>query len=814
MKKSGRFRVMLTAALAALTAFLSVQAAWADTGRLPNVSAEMNSADYWKSDGADTVLADRKTIETINAAALACEDCKMNDLLAEVPPFDGMEFKHDLLKRAMQELSGFLDANYYDAGGKRITYTKIDALLRTIDEPEGSSRQEARYGICVRMTDVRAVPTESIITDDAGDNDFDLLQLSSLRINEPVLILSQNDDGSWLYCDSSSISGWVPAEDIAVCADREQWLSAWNIPDDELLVVTQGKIYLDRSNVNEASSQCMLTMGTVLRRVKEEDYDAAVTNRASIHNYAVYLPVRKKDGSYGTTIGLIPQHSDVSEGWLPLTEENLLNTAFSMLGDAYGWGGMLSVPDCSQYVRNVYKCFGLELPRNTTWQMELPAKKVPLAGLSADRKAALLEKLPAGAILFFKGHEMLYLGEEGGRHYVLSSVSSMMDPKSKKKLRVRSVVINTLEDILRMNGHTWLEDLSLAVIPYEEPAAEEELPYQNEQEYNALLKRSELTLLSKAEGTIYVTGHKSPDSDTVGSAIAYAELLRKLGIDAKAVVIGKINKESEFILKEAGVEAPELLEDASGLNMVLVDHSDYEQSANGLKDANVLGIIDHHGDGSVRTNSSLLYDARPFGATATIIWLHYRDYGLEPDPKTALVMVGSILSDTHNLTDVKTTYADQEALKALCELSGLEDLESFYNTMVEESLSYEGMTDEEIFFNDRKEFECEGVHYGIAVIKTTDPEKAADLAERMKAVLPKARAASGMDMEFAQVSVNSESVSMTYLVPSDDHWKEVLGAAIGDRAEWNGTAFVLTPSITRKAVVVPAVTEALSTPEE
>ncbi len=85
----------------------------------------------------------------------------------------------------------------------------------------------------------------------------------------------------------------------------------------------------------------------------------------------------------------------------------------------------------------------------------------------------------------------------------------------------------------------------------------------------------------------------------------YAQLLQKLGYDASAVVLGDINNETKCILEKAGLDAPQLLEDASGCNMVLMDHSDYEQSADGLQDANIIFIIDHHGDGSVRTGNRL-----------------------------------------------------------------------------------------------------------------------------------------------------------------------------------------------------------------
>ncbi len=205
--------------------------------------------------------------------------------------------------------------------------------------------------------------------------------------------------------------------------------------------------------------------------------------------------------------------------------------------------------------------------------------------------------------------------------------------------------------------------------------------YRAERELNCRLSRSELDGLGDIDGTIYVTGHKSPDADTVGSSIAYAALLEKLGYDAIPVVLGDMNNETRYVLETGGIEPPKLLEDASGCNVVLVDHSEYIQSAEGLRDANVIAIIDHHGDGSVTTGNQLIYDARPLGATATIVWLRYRNYGVEADRQAAYAMVGSILSDTQNLRSDTTTFADREALKELSLLAGISDPEALYQGM-------------------------------------------------------------------------------------------------------------------------------------
>ncbi len=333
--------------------------------------------------------------------------------------------------------------------------------------------------------------------------------------------------------------------------------------------------------------------------------------------------------------------------------------------------------------------------------------------------------------------------------------------------------------------------------------------FQAEQELNIRLNRSDLEGLGNIEGLIYITGHKSPDSDTVCSSIAYAELLRKLGYDAQAVVLGPINPETAFILESAGVDVPPLLEDASGENMILVDHSEYIQSAEGLKDAHIISIIDHHGDGSVTTGNQLIYDARPLGATATIVWMRYRSYGLIPDPQTAKIMMGALLSDTNDLRS-NTTFADREALKVLSGLAGVSDTDAFYQEMFKASLSYEGMTDEEIFFSDYREYESAGVRYSIGCVQVYDEAEASDMAEHMKAVLPGALSSAGMDLAFAQINIFHDDLSITYIVPSGEQAAAVIEAAFGDKAVFDGTAYIFDPGMGRKATLVPAITDVLA----
>ena len=343
----------------------------------------------------------------------------------------------------------------------------------------------------------------------------------------------------------------------------------------------------------------------------------------------------------------------------------------------------------------------------------------------------------------------------------------------------------------------------------------ETVHYQSEQDLEIRLNRSDLDGLGEIEGTIYVTGHKSPDSDTVCGSIAYAALLRKLGYDAVPVVLGDINQESAYILQTAGLDVPERLEDASGLNMVLVDHSDYSQSADGAENSRILSVIDHHGIGTITTDHQLIYDSRPLGAAATVIWIRYRNYGVELDKQTAHILLGAVLSDTKNLKADTTPFADKEAVKTLSDIAGITDVDAFYQNMYKASISYTGMTDEEIFFSDYKEYERGLTKYSIGCINVYDEADALNMAERMKAILPSTLPTTGMDMAFAQINIFHDDISITYIVPSDDTADEVIRAAFPDKGEFDGTSYKFDPGMSRKQVIVPAITDVLdSYPKE
>ena len=452
----------------ALVLLLSLSAAMpvsAAVSYLPDVTAQMSQAGYWTADC--TVQMTMEEIEALNRATLAAEGTNMYDLKNLPETVNGVSLNEALLKSSQADAAYYLGWTYL--GEKKLAEQKdFDKMIANTQNKKPSLEQAVKYAVAVNHTALRAFPSDTPIWDAVSDPDTDYQYLVSVRVNEPLVITSVSADGKYYLAKSVCCSGWVPAEDVAVCRDKKQWLQAWDIPAEEALVVYGDRVYTETSQTGKQTSSRMLTMGTVLRMEEVTDPRELIDNRSAYQNHVAWLPVRNEDGSYAKRLALFSEHKAVSEGYLPLTQEKIAQVAFSALGNTYGWGGALDSVDCSGYIRNIYKCFGLELARNTTWQTAMPMAKVDMQGMTTEERKTVLDQTPMGAVLYFRGHEMMYLGSENGQYYVISSVGNIIDPMGSKNVqRISGIVINTL-DTRRGNGNTWLDELTTVIVPFAE----------------------------------------------------------------------------------------------------------------------------------------------------------------------------------------------------------------------------------------------------------------------------------------------------------------------------------------------------------
>ena len=458
-----RMTALLLCTITVLT--LALPAAAAGVRYMPDVTAEMSQASYWANlhDRADEVILSSEEIKAFNEDTYLASGTMVMDLRTIKGTFDG---------RARNEAirsSATADAEYYfgwtyGSDGTKAEWPYYEKMIRNCIDPKAKTVMPVRYAVAVERTTLHVFPTHNPIWDDPADHDFNYQYLSAVQVNDPLVLYTTSKDGKFYLARSRDCSGWIPAEDVAICKNKTEWESAWVIPEDRLLVVYGNKEYTDESFTAPETARRMLGQGTRLELVTDLEPDQLVNNRSPYHNYAIYLPVRLEDGTYAKKMALLPETAKVSEGYLPLTMENIAMAALQNLGDAYGWGGMMDVEDCSGLIRTIYACFGLEIGRNGNWQWNMNMEKIDMANMSIEEKLLILDELPLGAALCFPGHEMMYLGKENGRYYVISTVSSIMSPDTGKRLRTRDVMINTL-DVKRANGQSWLQALNMAFMP-------------------------------------------------------------------------------------------------------------------------------------------------------------------------------------------------------------------------------------------------------------------------------------------------------------------------------------------------------------
>lgn len=155
--------------------------------------------------------------------------------------------------------------------------------------------------------------------------------------------------------------------------------------------------------------------------------------------------------------------------------------------------------------------------------------------------------------------------------------------------------------------------------------------------------------------------------------------------------------------------------------VILVDHNERSQSVNGLEDAEILEILDHHRLADIQTSSAIYFRNEPVGCTGTIVGARFFENGIRPSKKTAGLLCGAIISDTLFFRSPTSTETDKMMLNRLASIADI-DPEKFAKEMFKAGSSLDGKTPEEILNQDFKIFNLEGVKVGVSQISTTDPE--------------------------------------------------------------------------------------------
>ncbi|TCI70652.1 MULTISPECIES: manganese-dependent inorganic pyrophosphatase [Exiguobacterium] len=304
--------------------------------------------------------------------------------------------------------------------------------------------------------------------------------------------------------------------------------------------------------------------------------------------------------------------------------------------------------------------------------------------------------------------------------------------------------------------------------------------------------------------TVLVFGHKNPDADTICSALAYAELKKKLGMDAEAIRLGEVNGETQYALDHFRVKAPRLVERVSDEvnSVILVDHNEFQQSAEDIADVRILEVVDHHRIANFQTADALYYRAEPVGCTATILLKLYKEHGVEIAPDMAGLMLSAIISDSLLFKSPTCTDEDIKAAKELAAISGT-DIETYGLEMLKAGADLSQKTIPELISLDAKEFAMGDYRIEIAQVNTVD---ANDVLSR-KAEVEAAMAVKMLDKEldlfvFAITNILTNDSEALVVGKKTDLFEQAFNVKLVD-----GLA-TLPGVVSRKKQIVPVLTAA------
>ncbi|MCG1010843.1 manganese-dependent inorganic pyrophosphatase [Salinicoccus sp. ID82-1] len=302
-----------------------------------------------------------------------------------------------------------------------------------------------------------------------------------------------------------------------------------------------------------------------------------------------------------------------------------------------------------------------------------------------------------------------------------------------------------------------------------------------------------------------IFGHQNPDTDTITSAIVTADIEEQLGNDAAAYRLGEIGAETEYALNHFGVKAPELLESLEeGAEVILVDHNEFQQSAENIEKADILKVYDHHRIANFQTESPLYYRAEPVGCTATILKKVYEENDLLISQEMAGLMLSAIISDTLLFKSPTTTEADRTAAQALAEMADIE-IEGYGIEMLKSGASTKDKTADALITADAKSFEMGQRTTRIAQINVIDVDEVFDRRDELENAINRQIEQEGYDLFVLVVTdiLNSNSRILA-LGTEAQSVEKAFDVALDENSA------ILEGVVSRKKQVVPQITKALS----
>lgn len=300
------------------------------------------------------------------------------------------------------------------------------------------------------------------------------------------------------------------------------------------------------------------------------------------------------------------------------------------------------------------------------------------------------------------------------------------------------------------------------------------------------------------EEIIYVVGHKNPDTDSICSAIAYANLKNQQGEkNVKPARAGELNLETKYVLNQFKFPVPELITDAANKKLIIVDHNEVGQAVANIDKADILEVWEHHRIGDLQTPKPIFFHCEPVGSTATLIAELYFNKNIKLTREMAGILLASILSDTVIFKSPTCAEKDKQIAAKLQPIAGI-DMQSFGIEMFKAKANLAAKSASEILNTDFKEFNFAGNKVGIAQIEVMETSEVKEKKAEILKEMEKTRVQKGLVQVILMVTDIMKEASELWFVGDK---KEVFEKAFGKKVVDN--AIYLEKVLSRKKQVVP-----------
>lgn len=375
---------------------------------------------HWISsrDDPDRVILSSDRIAAQNARMIKTDPSILN--LQTLPP----RLNDVLVRTWISSLAVLPDRPLFNESGQMVTPEELAQIRANLALDSIPARQVARYGMVVRRAALRTLPTRLRVFSSVGDTDIDRFQESALFPGDPVVVAHESRDGQWFFVVSERYSAWIEREYIGEGTKDDVLHWGQRRP---YLIVTGATASTVHTPETPAVSDVQLEMGVRVPVRADWSPTEPVNGQLPAASHVIDLPVRGEDGQLSFAAALIPRSADVASDYLPLTSANLIRQSFKFLGERYGWGHSYNARDCSGFVSEIYRSFGVLLPRNTGAQATSPALNGRAFDITDNHQSRLqaVKNTQPGDLVYIPGHVMLVIGDVDGQPYAIHDTSAM-----------------------------------------------------------------------------------------------------------------------------------------------------------------------------------------------------------------------------------------------------------------------------------------------------------------------------------------------------------------------------------------------------